>query len=68
VVTTLQSTLDKAVADATSCLANLTERCLETDDRADEMTAKVRARWQRRLELMRTRANTAGAARDLGLS
>jgi len=65
-VNTLKSTLDKAVADAVSCLANLTERCIETDDRADEMTAKVRDRWQRRLELMRTRANTDGAARDLG--
>lgn len=65
-VTALYSTLDSMVAAARNRLADLTERCVETQDRADEMTARVQARWQRRVELMRSRANADGAREALG--
>jgi hypothetical protein len=65
VVTGVRSTLDDAVAAARTRLADLTERCVETQDRADGMTAKVQARWQRRVELMRSRANADGARQVL---
>jgi hypothetical protein len=61
-----KTTLAKALSDAKSHLADLTERCLETEDRANDVTAKLQARWQRRTELMRSRANTDGAHRSLG--
>ena len=63
----LKSALDTAVSDTKSRLADLTERCLETEDRASEITAKLHTRWQRRTEIMRSRPNTDGAAKNLGL-
>lgn len=63
----LRTALGKAIADARSGLADLTERCLEAEGRANDITAKLRTRWQRRIEILRTRANTDGAAKHLGL-
>ena len=61
----LKSDLAEAIGDAKARLADLTERCRETEDRANDVTAKLQARWQRRTELMRSRANTEGTGRSL---
>ncbi|TCO50716.1 hypothetical protein [Actinocrispum wychmicini] len=63
----LKATLDSAVADTAARLAEMTEGCRETEDRANDITAKLRTRWQRRVEIMRSRANTDGAAKNLGI-
>jgi hypothetical protein len=61
----LKSRLTDLMAASRSRVSGLTDDCRRTEERADEIGAKLRERWQRRIEMLRIRANTEAGGKNV---
>ena len=61
----LRRRLEETAATLRARVQSLTEDRLATETRADELTARLRQRWQRLTEAITTRTNADGASRAL---
>ena len=62
----LQARLEETAAAFRSRIAGLSEHRATTEARATELTEKLRRRWQRIAEMLRTRVSADGASRSFG--